>query len=41
MPVPHTAPVLSDDAAAPVVGLSHWGSSSGRDETPPERLACN
>ena len=34
MPVPHTAPALSDDDVVPVWGLSHRGSHSGGGETP-------
>jgi hypothetical protein len=34
VPVPHTAPALSDDDVAPVWGLSYRGSHSGGGETP-------
>jgi hypothetical protein len=38
---PHTASALSVDDGAPVLALSHWGSHSGGDETPSERLAVS
>jgi len=38
VPVPHTAPALSDDDVAPVYGLSPRRSHSHGDETPFERI---
>jgi hypothetical protein len=40
VPVPHTAPAVSDDNVLPVQGLSHRGSHSGGGN-PLGRLACN
>ncbi len=34
VPVPHTAPAVSDDNVLPVQGLSHRGNHSGGGETP-------